>query len=162
MEPPQLAIRNVNVFDSAKGQITGPIDVAVQDGLISSLTPSGSTEFAGDITIDGTGKTLIPGLIDAHWHAVFTTISAETLEFGEIGYVFARAVVSARETLLRGFTTVRDVVRLEEKLHLSHAACELVACLSRGSSRAARLGGRCGSHLNAHSCVAHESIRDNY
>ena len=109
MEPPQLAIRNVNVFDSAKGQITGPMDVAVQDGLISSLTPSGSTEFAGDITIDGTGKTLIPGLIDAHWHAVFTTISAETLEFGEIGYVFARAVVSARETLLRGFTTVRDV-----------------------------------------------------
>ncbi len=109
MESPQLAIRNVNVFDSVEGRITGPFDVSVQDGLIASLTPSGSTEFAGEVQLDGTGQTLMPGLIDAHWHTVLTTISAEAFEFGEIGYVFARAVASARETLLRGFTTVRDV-----------------------------------------------------
>lgn len=109
MESPQLAIRNVNVFDSVDGRITGPMDIAVRDGLITSLTPSGSTELAGEVQIDGTGKTLMPGLIDAHWHTVLTTISAEAFEFGEIGYVFARAVESARDTLLRGFTTVRDV-----------------------------------------------------
>ncbi|MCH9760609.1 MAG: amidohydrolase family protein, partial [Actinomycetia bacterium] len=109
METPQLTIRNVNVFDSVGGRITGPMDVAIRDGLIASLMPAGSTESAGVVAIDGTGKTLIPGLIDAHWHAAFTAIPTDVALLGELGYLFARAVASARETLLRGFTTVRDV-----------------------------------------------------
>ncbi|MCH9666594.1 MAG: amidohydrolase family protein [Actinomycetia bacterium] len=109
LETPQLTIRNVNVFDSVGGRITGPMDVAIRDGLIASLMPAGSTESAGVVAIDGTGKTLIPGLIDAHWHAAFTAIPTDVALLGELGYLFARAVASARETLLRGFTTVRDV-----------------------------------------------------
>ncbi|MGB1225266.1 MAG: amidohydrolase family protein, partial [Mycobacterium sp.] len=109
MESPKLAIRNANVFDSVHGRVTGPVDIAVQEGRITSLTPSGSTEFAGDVDIDGTGKTLMPGLIDAHWHAAFATIPTDVALLGEVGYLFAKAVVGARETLLRGFTTVRDV-----------------------------------------------------
>lgn len=108
MDTQGLRISNVNVFDSVDGVITGPTDVTVRDRRVASLAPAGSTQFSG-ATIDGTGKTLIPGLIDAHWHAVFTTIPAVTAQLSEIGYVFARAVVSARETLLRGFTTVRDL-----------------------------------------------------
>jgi imidazolonepropionase-like amidohydrolase len=108
MATQELRISNVKVFDSVDGRITGPTDVTVRDGLVASLAPAGATEFSG-ATIDGTGKTLIPGLIDAHWHAVFTTIPAVVAQFSEVGYVFARAVVSARETLLRGFTTVRDL-----------------------------------------------------
>jgi len=108
MELPQLRISNVNVFDSVDGRITVPMDVTVGDGLIASVAPAGSTEFSG-VTIDGTGKTLIPGLIDAHWHATLTTIRAAVAQLSEVGYVFARAMVSARETLLRGFTTVRDL-----------------------------------------------------
>lgn len=108
MESSQLTIANANVFDSVDGRITGPMDITVRDGLVASVTPAGSTELS-DLKIDGTGKTLMPGLIDAHWHAAFTTIPAEVLLLGDVGYVFARAVVSAGETLLRGFTTVRDV-----------------------------------------------------
>lgn len=108
MEPSQLVICNVNVFDSVDGAITGPMDVTVDDGLIASLTPANSTGISG-ATIDGAGKTLIPGLIDAHWHAAFTTIPAAVAQLSEVGYVFARAVVSAKDTLLRGFTTVRDL-----------------------------------------------------
>ncbi|MBS9533385.1 amidohydrolase family protein [Mycobacterium sp. M1] len=107
MPSPQLAITGVKVFDSAAGRITGPMDVTVADGLIASVTPAGPTALSG--AIDGTGKTLLPGLIDAHWHAAFTAIPAVTAQLSEIGYVFAHAVVSARETLLRGFTTVRDL-----------------------------------------------------
>ena len=108
MELPQLRISNVNVFDSIDGRITGPMDVTVRDGLVASVASAGSTEFSGS-TIDGTGKTLIPGLIDAHWHATLTTIPMAVAQLSEVGYVFARAVVGARETLLRGFTTVRDL-----------------------------------------------------
>ena len=102
-----LRITNVNVFDSIAGRVDGPFDVTVGDGTITSVRPAGP---GGPGTqIDGTGKTLIPGLIDAHWHAVFTTIPAVVASTGEIGYVFAQAVVSAGDTLMRGFTTVRDV-----------------------------------------------------
>lgn len=102
-----LRISNVNIFDSIEGRITGPQDVTLRDNLIESITPPDGD--ANGPKIDGTGKTLMPGLIDAHWHAMFTTISALVAQVSELGYVFARAVVSAEETLLRGFTTVRDL-----------------------------------------------------
>jgi imidazolonepropionase-like amidohydrolase len=102
-----LRITNVNVFDSIAGRVDGPFDVTVGDGTITSVRPAGLRDPGSQI--DGTGKTLIPGLIDAHWHAAFTTIPAEVASTGEIGYVFAQAVVSADDTLMRGFTTVRDL-----------------------------------------------------
>ncbi len=106
---PPLAIRSVNVFDSVAALIAGPMDVAVRDGLITSLTPAGSTELAAEVEINGTGKTLMPGLIDAHWHTAFTAIPADIAQLRELGYLFASAVAGARQTLLRGFTTVRDL-----------------------------------------------------
>jgi imidazolonepropionase-like amidohydrolase len=110
-----LSITNVNVFDSVEGRVDGPFDVTVGDGTITSVRPAGPSAAAagpgnrGGIQIDGAGKTLMPGLIDAHWHTTFTTVPAAVATLGEIGYVFAQAVVSAGDTLLRGFTTVRDL-----------------------------------------------------
>ena len=106
-----LRITNVNVFDSVEGRVGGPFDVTVGDGLIASVRPSGPGDPGdpGGVQIDGGGKTLMPGLIDAHWHTAFTTIPAAVATMGEIGYVFAQAVVSAGDTLMRGFTTVRDL-----------------------------------------------------
>ncbi|RFZ38604.1 Imidazolonepropionase [Mycobacterium marinum] len=108
MEPNELHISNVKVFDSVDGRITGPVDVTVRGPVIANIAPAGAAALSGP-AIDGTGKTLLPGLIDAHWHAMFTTIPAALAQVSEFGYVVARAVVSARETLLRGFTTVRDL-----------------------------------------------------
>jgi imidazolonepropionase-like amidohydrolase len=101
-------ITNVNVFDSVAGRVDGPFDVTIGQGTITSVGPASPADSSGD-QIDGTGKTLIPGLIDAHWHTAFTTVPAAVALMGEVGYVFAQAVVSARETLMRGFTTVRDL-----------------------------------------------------
>jgi imidazolonepropionase-like amidohydrolase len=100
-------ITNVNVFDSIAGRVEGPFDVTVDGGTIAAVAPAGPGETGA--RIDGTGKTLIPGLIDAHWHTAFTTVPAVVAIMGEVGYVYAQAIVSARETLLRGFTTVRDL-----------------------------------------------------
>jgi imidazolonepropionase-like amidohydrolase len=111
VETPELRISNVNVFDSVDAQVVGPMDVSVRNGLVESVAPAASAgpSASAAVQLDGTGKTLLPGLIDAHWHAMFTTIPAAVAQLSEIGYVFARAIVSARETLLRGFTTVRDL-----------------------------------------------------
>ncbi|MDN5767878.1 MAG: amidohydrolase family protein [Humibacillus sp.] len=108
-----LQITNVNVFDSLAGRINGPFDVTVDGSTISTISPAARPESSTDAVerqqTDGTGKTLIPGLIDAHWHTAFTTVPAQVAIMGELGYVFAQAVVSARDTLMRGFTTVRDL-----------------------------------------------------
>jgi imidazolonepropionase-like amidohydrolase len=115
-----LRFTNADVFDSVAGEVRGPFDVTVRDGVIASVAAVNGTDpgmdgpgmdgpsFDGP-SIDGTGKTLMPGLIDAHWHTAFTVVPAAVAAMGEAGYVFARAVASARDTLLRGFTTVRDL-----------------------------------------------------
>src|SRR4051794_40108685 len=103
-----LSITDVNVFDSVAGRVGGPFDVTVGGDTIAAVRPAGSHPLAAS-RIHGTGKTLIPGLIDAHWHTVFTSVPAAVALTGELGYVFAQTVVSARDTLMRGFTTVRDL-----------------------------------------------------
>jgi imidazolonepropionase-like amidohydrolase len=106
-----LVVRGVAVFDSEAGVVTPPQDVTVRDGLVARVVPAGTDDDVppGTPTIDGTGRTLLPGLIDAHWHASFATVPLLVALTADVGYVFAAAVVSARDTLLRGFTTVRDL-----------------------------------------------------
>src|SRR5262249_10508380 len=59
--------------------------------------------------IDADGRTLMPGLIDAHWHAMLVRPTpAEALTW-DVGYANLVAGAEASDTLLRGFTTVRDV-----------------------------------------------------
>ena len=59
--------------------------------------------------IAGGGRTLMPGLIDMHWHAMFVRPTPAALLTGDIGYLNLVAGAEATDTLMRGFTTVRDV-----------------------------------------------------
>jgi imidazolonepropionase-like amidohydrolase len=61
--------------------------------------------------IDGKGRTLMPGLIDAHWHTTYASTPAGILLLnqGDMPEVAIRSMTAAEETLLRGFTTVRDM-----------------------------------------------------
>ena len=60
--------------------------------------------------IDGGGRTLMPGMTDAHWHALYAGLnSLDQLRTDDIDYVHAVANEEAGKTLMRGFTTVRDV-----------------------------------------------------
>lgn len=58
--------------------------------------------------IDGKGRTLMPGLIDAHWHIMFSVVPISTMMSTDLGYLSIAAAKGSRETLLRGFTSVRD------------------------------------------------------
>jgi len=60
--------------------------------------------------IDGQGRTLMPGLTDAHWHVIYAGLnSLDQLRTEEIDYVHALMIDEAGKTLMRGFTTVRDM-----------------------------------------------------
>lgn len=67
-------IRDVNVFDGERTQST--TDVLIDGGVIAE--PDGR---AVDAVVEGAGKTLLPGLIDAHTHA-FDGNLAQALEWG--------------------------------------------------------------------------------
>lgn len=61
----ELVIRQVRLFDGDTDR--GVVDVAVRDGRIARVGAAG-TGCAGATTIDGTGKHLVPGLVNAHVH----------------------------------------------------------------------------------------------
>ena len=99
---------NVNVFDGVNEALIMNANVVVTDNLITAI----STEplaVAGGTVIDGGGRTLMPGLIDAHWHTLLSSITLDEGQSEEADYLHARAIAGAEATLLRGFTTVRDV-----------------------------------------------------
>src|SRR6202161_6750 len=51
----------------------------------------------------------MPGLIDVHWHAMLIRPTPAEAIFGDVGYNNLIAGDEAKDTLMRGFTTVRDV-----------------------------------------------------
>jgi imidazolonepropionase-like amidohydrolase len=58
--------------------------------------------------IDSGGRTLMPGLIDAHVHIAMASLPTPVLLTADAGYIFLHAGKEAERTLMRGFTTVRD------------------------------------------------------
>jgi imidazolonepropionase-like amidohydrolase len=64
---------------------------------------------AGATLIDGGGRTLMPGLIDMHWHTMLVRPAHAELLTIDVGYLNLLAGAEATATLMRGFTTVRDM-----------------------------------------------------
>jgi imidazolonepropionase-like amidohydrolase len=108
---PEVLFANVRIFDGASASLSEPSDVLVRGNTIAAVSaqriPAGAGEERAEI--DGAGRVLMPGLIDAHYHAAFATLSLAALQTADPGYVQIQAAAGAREALLRGFTTVRDV-----------------------------------------------------
>jgi len=72
-----LLITNVTVFDGTK--FDGPRDIEVQDGIIQNV--ANNIQVNGQLIINGNGRVVIPGLIDAHTHT-FGDALASALNFG--------------------------------------------------------------------------------
>ncbi len=103
----------VRLFDGTSQTLSAPTNVLIRGNLIEKISPEPIPidRRADSITIDGSGKTLIPGLIDNHVHLFMAAStqaemlnpknSFETLE--------STAAAEANRMLLRGFTAARDV-----------------------------------------------------
>ena len=99
---------NVNVFDGKNETLINKANVLIEGNLIK-LVSTEAIKVEGATVIDGGGRTLMPGLIDAHWHVMFNAASIPVLVTADMEYLTLLGARSAEETLLRGFTTVRDV-----------------------------------------------------
>lgn len=105
-----ILINNVQIFNGVDEKIiTG--NVLIVGNLVTkiSTTPIPTNKSANTTIIDGKGKFLMPGLIDAHVHAMLESIPLQLAMLSDIGYVNLLAGKAAGNQLMRGFTTVRDV-----------------------------------------------------
>jgi imidazolonepropionase-like amidohydrolase len=109
--PTVVLFQNVRIFDGTHGQLSVPSNVLVRGNKIENISTAPiPTDGSGKIQIiEGHGFTLMPGLIDAHYHIIFESLPQVVLLSADVGYVYQVAGRSAGKTLLRGFTTVRDL-----------------------------------------------------
>ena len=106
-----MVIKGANILDVTNGELLKNHIVVVDDGRIAKVSPASSIELPkGGEVIDLQGQTLMPGLIDMHVHL--------TSGGGYHGYERLKltderrailGVVHAEQTLMAGFTTVRNV-----------------------------------------------------
>jgi imidazolonepropionase-like amidohydrolase len=109
--PASILFQNVRIFDGKDATLSAPSNVLVRGNTIEkiSTSPIPVDRSANTQIIEGNGKTLIPGLIDAHYHMMFAAIPQAVALTADIGYVQLAAGREADLTLMRGFTTVRDL-----------------------------------------------------
>ncbi len=103
--------RNVRVFDGDSPQLSRRCDVLIRGSAIESISSEPIPKDPGErrLEIEGDGRVLMPGLIDAHWHSMAASVPLATVITSDLGYVNLVAGRQAERTLHRGFTTVRDV-----------------------------------------------------
>ena len=102
---------NVRVFDGKSSVLSPSSSVLVQGNTIERISTSPIDAGAtGSVTvINGGGRVLMPGLIDAHWHAIMASVPQMFLMTADPSYIQLLAARQAEATLMRGFTTVRDL-----------------------------------------------------
>ena len=106
-----MVIKGATILDVTNGDMIKNHVVIVKDGRIDAVSPARSADIPKGVeVIDLQGHTLLPGLIDMHVHL--------TSGGGYHGYERLKltderrailGVVHAKETLMAGFTTVRNV-----------------------------------------------------
>src|SRR5215471_18195306 len=67
--------QKVRIFDGKSSDLSAPSNVLVRANRIERISTSPIAVDSGTRVIDGGGRTLMPGLIDAHWHAMLIALS---------------------------------------------------------------------------------------
>ncbi|WNC74002.1 amidohydrolase family protein [Thalassotalea psychrophila] len=107
----QTLFKNVNVFNGTDNQLYSNLNVLVDGNKITSISAELPKVDDTATLIDGTGKTLMPGLIESHTHLNLQYMQGgyNTLENRSWQEVGAMAAGAARHILMDGYTTIRDL-----------------------------------------------------
>jgi len=104
-----VVLANLRIFDGRSATLRDGLQVRIEGSRIQAVAPAAAAAPEGAMLIDCGGRVLMPGLIDAHWHSFFAGLSLQRLLAGDVGYIHLAAAAESRRTLMRGFTTVRDL-----------------------------------------------------
>ena len=100
---------NFLLFDGKSATLRGGLRLLVEGNHIKQIAGGDLTPSDGTQMIDCGGRVIMPGMIDAHWHSIFAALPVPALFSADIGYIFLAAAAAAERTLMRGFTTIRDL-----------------------------------------------------
>ncbi len=107
-QPNAILFKNVKVFDGKSDKLTANTSVLVVGNKIEKIGGDVAAPEKATV-IDADGRVLMPGLIDAHWHAFMASTPQMLLMTADPSYLHLLAARQAEATLMRGFTTVRDM-----------------------------------------------------
>jgi imidazolonepropionase-like amidohydrolase len=109
--PNRIIIRNVRLFDGIADSTADHVDVLIEGPFVVgvSQTPVAGGDADGVKEIDGKGRFLMPGLTDAHVHLMGNANDMVDFIQGPTGALYGNTIAEAKNMLLRGFTTVRDM-----------------------------------------------------
>lgn len=114
-----VIIRHGHVLNVSTGNYS-EADIRIDDGVITEvgtrLRPSDSAR-----AIEGAGRYVLPGLIDAHVHVTAATADLSAQNDWSPSYVALYAARSMSDMLSRGFTTVRDCAGADFGLYAAQA-----------------------------------------
>ena len=98
--------KNANVVFDGQAELQPAFNILVQDDRIAAATRD-PIEAPDARAIDVAGKTVMPGLIDAHAHITGLSLSPKNLAYPAADLAVAAATY-LRNSLLAGFTTIRE------------------------------------------------------
>lgn len=101
----RISVTNALIFDGFNAELIEGSMLCV-DGLIMEV---GTKVSASDENIDARGGVVMPGMIDAHFHAYGVSLDFLRLEALPLSLVALMARDRLVSAIERGFTTVRDV-----------------------------------------------------
>jgi imidazolonepropionase-like amidohydrolase len=110
-EPTSVLFENVQIFDGVAVQLSAPSNVLVVGNKIQTISTASIPVPSSVTQINGEGRVLMPGLIDAHTHLAMETTPVEQLLSPNtaVETVFKQAEANATAMLMRGFTSARDM-----------------------------------------------------
>lgn len=106
-ESPVL-ITNVDVFDGVNETLIEDVNVLIDGNIISKISHEELSANDG-LVVEGNGHTLMPGIIEGHSHLALSGITFADVLFELPGYQSIRSVDTARDMLMNGVTTARDM-----------------------------------------------------
>jgi len=102
-----LLFKNCNIVDASSPEPREGHHVLIDGDRIREVADA-PISSAGATEIDCGGRTLMPGLTDAHAHITLTEVDVSRLEKMPLTLLTAHAARSAKAMLDRGYTTIRD------------------------------------------------------
>jgi len=112
----RTVVRQARLFDSVAGSMRPGTTIVIDDDRVVAVSQEAID--VGDVAreIDAGGRSVLPGLIDAHVHVVATSHDLVGLAQQPPSLVTARSSQLMRDMLRRGFTTVRDAAGADRGL----------------------------------------------
>jgi len=112
---PNLIIKNARLLDAQAGELRAGASVRVEGDRIVDVAEDSRelTGIADIVTLNADGRTLMPGLIDAHVHPAITTLDLASMVHRQASWIAIEIKFILEGMLRRGFTTIRDAGGLD-------------------------------------------------